>query len=282
MSRYAHDELRARLREAAGTHEPDRARILARVERGMAAPRSGSGRRALRGPVWGWVRVVGATAGAAAILALGGYAVASAVRSDAPAERTVSVPAATGPSPDATSRAPARPAEPRPGTGGPRSSAPATGASSAPRVTGPASAAASPAATGAQDGPLWSDGAVDPGTNDFWGQSDVTLRNSTQLTALTVRLKIRETGGVSSTGAWRTLPEDDFTLTVAERDGFLVYTWTLRAGRTVPAGEWVFAAQYDHDRGGRNSTGDGYTAVAGTGDGRRRAVRGGFAATGTD
>jgi hypothetical protein len=30
------DELRARLREAAEAHEPDRARILARVERGMS------------------------------------------------------------------------------------------------------------------------------------------------------------------------------------------------------------------------------------------------------
>ncbi|MEU7053292.1 hypothetical protein AB0A67_34025, partial [Streptomyces eurythermus] len=30
-----HDELRARLHEAAEAHEPDRARILARVERGM-------------------------------------------------------------------------------------------------------------------------------------------------------------------------------------------------------------------------------------------------------
>ncbi|MEY2246361.1 hypothetical protein AB8A21_26085, partial [Streptomyces sp. BF23-18] len=29
----AHEELRARLREAAGAHEPDRARVLARVER---------------------------------------------------------------------------------------------------------------------------------------------------------------------------------------------------------------------------------------------------------
>ncbi|MGW3917419.1 hypothetical protein ACWEBX_39000, partial [Streptomyces sp. NPDC005070] len=41
-SREVHDELCVRLREAAGSHEPDRARILARVERGMA----GSGRRA--------------------------------------------------------------------------------------------------------------------------------------------------------------------------------------------------------------------------------------------
>jgi hypothetical protein len=35
--RDVHEELRARLCEARAAHEPDRARILARIERGMAA-----------------------------------------------------------------------------------------------------------------------------------------------------------------------------------------------------------------------------------------------------
>lgn len=114
-------------------------------------------------------------------------------------------------------------------------------------------------------------------SNDFWAQSNVTFKTSEQLTTLTVQLKIAETGGVTDTGAWRSPPESDFTLTVAEKDGFLVYTWVLKDGRTVPKGEWVFAGQYNHQRGGRDAKDDSYTvtATAKSGD---LAVKGGFAA----
>jgi hypothetical protein len=123
---------------------------------------------------------------------------------------------------------------------------------------------------------LWSDGSVDPHSNEFWAQSNVTLKTTKRLTSLTVRLRIRQTGGVESTGAWRSLPEDDFTTTTTERDGFLIYTWTLKQGRTVPAGEWVFAGQYNHDRGGRDAKDDDYAAAATAGS-RRPSVAGDFA-----
>jgi hypothetical protein len=117
---------------------------------------------------------------------------------------------------------------------------------------------------------------VDPHSNEFWAQSNVTVKTSERLTALTVELRVAQTGGVSSTGAWRSLPEDDFELTVGERDGFLVYTWRLKEGRTVPAGEWVFAGQYDHERGGRDAKDDRYTATARAGS-EDLAVAGDFA-----
>ncbi|MFD5848003.1 hypothetical protein [Streptomyces chartreusis] len=240
MRRDVHDELRARLHEAAGAHEPDRERILARVERGMAE-RTRPEHRATRPPAYGWFRVVTATAAVAGVLAVGGYAVASAVKEDGP-RQTVATSPTPALSPDTTSRAPLP-----------------------------------PAAKGEKDGPLWSDGSVDPHSNDFWAQSNLTLRTSGQLTALTVRLKVAQTGGVTSTGAWRSLPEDDFTLTVGEKDGFLLYTWVLKEGRTVRAGEWVFAGQYDHERGGRDAKGDSYAMTA-TAGGERLSVTGGFAA----
>jgi hypothetical protein len=127
-----------------------------------------------------------------------------------------------------------------------------------------------------EDGPLWSDGSVDPHSNEFWAQSNVTLKTREELTALTVELRIAQTGGVTSTGAWRALPEDDFTLTVAEKDGYLVYTWVLKPGRTVPAGQWMFAGQYDHARGGRDAREDRYGATARTRAGQL-AVSGDFA-----
>ncbi|MFJ7152998.1 hypothetical protein ACIQVT_33180 [Streptomyces sp. NPDC100445] len=268
-----HDELRARLHEAAEAHETDRARILARVERGMAGP-ARSGRRAARPRAAGWFRVATATAAVAGVLAVGGYAVASAVKDGPPARRTVAASPSAAPaaSPDAPALTspPARPTPGGHGAGPSRTPAPP---SRAPDATAPAPP---PAARAERDGPLWSDGSVDPHSNDYWAQSNLTLKSAKPLTALTVRLRIAQTGGVRSAGAWRSLPEADFTQDVEERGGFLVYTWTLRAGRTVPAGEWVFAGQYDHARGGRDAKDDSYT-MTGTADGHDRAVAGDFA-----
>jgi hypothetical protein len=271
MQRDVHDELRARLHEAAGTHEPDRARILARIERGMTE-QAHPDHRATRPPVFGWVRVVTATAAVAGVLGVGGYAVASAVKDDAPPQGTVAVTTTPTPSPDAASRAPAPPVDPVPST--PRSPEPSK---SPARPPSSSVTAQPPTASGTEDGPLWSDGSVDPHSNEFWAQSDVTLKTSEKLTALTVRLKVKQTGGVTSAGAWRSAPEDDFTTTVVERDGFVVYTWVLKPGRSVWPGEWVFAGQFDHDRGGRNAKDDSYT-ITGTAGGEQRAVAGDFAA----
>lgn len=269
MRRDVHEELRARLREAAGSHDPDRERILARVERGMVRPARPE-HRARRPPLFGWVRVAGATAAVAGVLAVGGYAVASAVK-DEEAPQQVAVSPTPAPSPEATSRPPEPPLNPSPDAPDkPRDTATASG-------TPGSSAGPDRPPAGVEDGPLWSDGSVDPHSNEFWAQSNVTLKTKDRLTALTVVLRIEQTGGVSSAGAWRSLPEGDFDLAVDERDGFLVYTWTLKDGRTVPAGEWVFAGQYNHERGGRDAGGDRYTAHAGSGS-QRHAVGGDFAA----
>ncbi|CAL9585448.1 hypothetical protein SUDANB132_05122 [Streptomyces sp. enrichment culture] len=271
MRRDVHEELRARLREAAGSHEPDRERILARVERGMARPARPE-HRARRPPLFGWVRVAGATAAVAGVLAVGGYAVASAVKGEEGSPQQVAVSPTPTPSPEATSRPPEPPVNPSPDApDAPRDTATATPGKPS------ASAGASRPPAGVEDGPLWSDGSVDPHSNEFWAQSNVTLKTEDPLTALTVELRIEQTGGVSSTGAWRSLPEADFALEVDGGDGFLVYRWTLKEGRTVPAGEWVFAGQYNHERGGRDAAGDRYTAHARTGS-ERHSVGGDFAA----
>ncbi|MFC8364668.1 hypothetical protein ACFUIY_32945 [Streptomyces griseorubiginosus] len=273
MRRDGDGELRARLRDAAGLHEPNRERILARVERGMAE-QDRRDHRATRPPVYGWVRVVGASAAVACVLGFGGYAVASAVKDEPAAQKSVAATGTPSPSPDATSRPPAPPADPTPhstpthGTDRPTGT-PSRTPKASPRVP----------ASGAEDGPLRSDGSVGSNSNEFWAQSNVTLKTSGQLTSLTVEVRIAQTGGVTSTGAWRSLPEDDFTFTVAEKDGFLVYTWVLKEGRTVPAGEWVFAGQYNRGRADRDAKGDSYTATAVT-KSNTLSVKGGFAAQG--
>ncbi|MFF4711938.1 hypothetical protein ACFY2V_11070 [Streptomyces eurythermus] len=271
-----HDELRARLHEAAEAHEPDRARILARVERGMAEP-ARPGHRAVRRPVTGWLRVVSATAAVAGVLAVGGYAVASAVKDDPPARQTVAVSPTPSASPERSTppASPAPTARPTPGkaVGEPPRTPSSAPSSATPKATSPAGR---PPARAERNGPLWSDGSVDPHSNEFWAQSNLTLKTSAPLESLTVELRIAQTGGVASTGAWRSLPEADFAQGVVERDGFVVYTWTLKPGRTVPAGEWVFAGQYNHARGGRDAKDDGYV-MTGAADGHTYTVTGDFA-----
>ena len=58
------NDLRTQLRQAGLAHQPNRERMLARVERGMALPEPGSrrGHRSPSGPA-PWARVVGVTAG---------------------------------------------------------------------------------------------------------------------------------------------------------------------------------------------------------------------------
>ena len=157
---------------------------------------------------------------------MGGYAVASAVKDDKAADQTVAVSPTPDPSPEATSRAPIPPDPAKSSPPPDKPSTPSTPTSDKSRRGPPRSTP--PAKADNEDGPLWSDGSVDPHSNEFWAQSNVTLKTSKQLTALTVVLKVKQTGGVTSAGAWRSAPEDDFAVTVDEKDGFLVYTWVLK------------------------------------------------------
>ncbi|GAA2492921.1 hypothetical protein [Streptomyces gobitricini] len=212
------DQLKQRLREAAHTHQPDRARILARVERGMAAPAAG-GRPHTPAQRTSWIRVAGATAAVAAVLAAGGYTATAVLGTDRP-DHGVAAPTAA---------------------------------------------------------PLRAGGAVDPHSNRFWAQSNITLTAPRPLTALTVDLRVAQTGGVASTGHWRTPPAEDFAVSVREdEDGALHYTWRLKPGRSVPAGQHVFAGQYNHAEGARTAQGDHYTVTATDDEGDRTTVRGGF------
>ncbi|MEU9234444.1 hypothetical protein [Streptomyces subrutilus] len=129
---------------------------------------------------------------------------------------------------------------------------------------------------GTQDGPLRSDGAVDPHPNPYWSQSTITLHTGAPLAAMTLEVRVAQTGGVASTGAWRTLPEDDFTLTTTDEGGALLYRWTLKPGRTVPVGQHVFAVQYNHAPGARPVAGDAYAVAAASATGQRHTVAGTF------
>ncbi|GAA2289394.1 hypothetical protein OKJ48_44210 [Streptomyces kunmingensis] len=273
------DEVRQRLRDAADAHRPDREGMLARIERGMSDPLAAPAGQ--RRPAVGWVRIAGATAGVAAALAVGGFAVGAALRQDDGPRQTVAVTptpsAVPTPTADATSRGPEPSDSPASTHSSPVEPPTPHHPASEPARPPAGTKATTPAATATTDGPLWSDGSIDPGSNDYWAQSDITFKTKDRLTALTVELRVAQTGEVSDTGNWRSLSAEDFTVSVAEGDGFLVYRWVLKAGRTVPAGEYVFAGQYDHAQGGRDAGGDTYSVSARTEEGDRAAVGGDFA-----
>ncbi|MFI8912691.1 hypothetical protein ACIGW4_13835 [Streptomyces sp. NPDC053513] len=218
------DEARIRreLREAALAHRPDRARILARVERGTAAP-APAGRRGRPPRPWSGRRrpsavAVAVAAAVAGVVGLGGLA--ATTLGDRPAG-----PATVLPAPGPTARAA---------------------------------------------------GTIDPGGNRWWAQSDLAVTTEAPLAGLTVELRVAQTGGVVSTGHWRTRPAEDFTVTVTEEPRALVYRWTLERGRTVPPGPHTFAAQYDHAEGVRDASADTYTVLLTGSDGGRTTLRGGF------
>ncbi|GAA2955854.1 hypothetical protein ACFPN0_07420 [Kitasatospora cinereorecta] len=227
------EDLRERLHTAAASHRPDRERMLARIERGMAGEPPVRVPHAPRTPR-PWLRVASATAAVCGVLAAGAFAAASAGSGEPEGGRRVAVQPA--------------PASQDPARGG---------------------------ALPAENGPLWSDGSADPHSNRYWAQSNVTVKATQPLPELTVELRIALNGGVNTTGSWRSLPAKDFTASAREEDGFLVYRWTLKPGRSVPAGTHTFAGQYNHAEGGRDTGRDDYTVRARAAGGRA-AVGGDF------
>ncbi|MEU6088464.1 hypothetical protein ABZ865_16860 [Streptomyces sp. NPDC047085] len=258
------EEIARRLREAAETHRPDRARMLARVQRGMAGP---AVRHRARPFARSGTRVALAALAATGILATGGLAVAAIVAHSSPSA-TVTAPAT--PSPTAGS--------PHPTSGRPTPVAPAPATTPGSARPTPPATSSSPSAGESQNGALWSAGSVDPHSTVYWTQSNLALKTTQPLTSLTVEMRIVQTGRVKITGTWQTLPSDDFTVTAQEAGGTLVYRWVLKPGLTVPAGSYEFAAQFNNGTGARSAAGDGYRVDA-QGSGGSASVRGGFVPT---
>ncbi|WGP12764.1 hypothetical protein [Streptomyces sp. SH5] len=283
-------DLREELREAARSHRPDRDRMLARIGRARPETRGAPARRTRFARPW--AALAGFAAAGACVI--GGFAAVPVVRGsdgvpgsfvvreeERPPGQTPTVPAPrpsapttsppAPPAPTGTAEAPAAPTA-TPSAGG--STPPARRTDEGERPPAPGGTALS-----TTDGPLWADGSIAPEDNPDWAQSEVTLKSREPLTALTVELFVAQNGGVRPTGTWQTRPGGDFDLSVHERDGVLVHRWTLRAGRTVPAGTHVFAGQYDHAPGGRDAGPDTYRATARTADGTAYEVGGDFART---
>jgi cytoskeletal protein RodZ len=233
--------------------------MLARIEQGMA-DRSGHERSRVyrRRRQASWLRVTLAVLAAAGALGLGGLAVAAGVRQQAPLHPA---PVVVTPPSQSAGAAPQ-----------PRSSATKPSAS-------PSTSPSRHPVTPTSDGPISARADVNAHSTVYWSQNDLTVEVGQPLTALTVEMRVAQTGGVQTTGDWQTAPSGDFTISVAPSDGYLVYRWTLKPGRTIPAAQQLFGAPFNHATGKRDAGKDTFRVEA-VAAGRTFVVGGGFPAGG--
>jgi hypothetical protein len=260
------DELPDRLRVTAEEFEPDRDRMWSRVSEGMREP------RVRAEPVrMGWRIPQLALATGAAVVLIGAVMFFGHAMGLGPEVGPTLAPPAAGPgirTAEATDPA---------STGDPTASATSEGSEETAGGETPGGEGTSDGSDGVQ-GPewLWTDGSVDPGSNQFWSQANLTLKNGEALAELTVVLRIAVGDGVESTGSWNTANSYFTDAVVTEEDGFLVYRWTLREGQVLPAGEYVLAGQHNHRDGPRSADEDSYTFAAATESGDNGDVVGDF------
>ncbi|MEU5154716.1 hypothetical protein [Glycomyces sp. NPDC021274] len=264
------DDVNDRLRVTAEEYEPDRDRMWTRVSEGMREP------RARAEPVrTGWrVPQLGLATGAALAL-IGAIVFFGQFLGFGPV---------VGPSPEPPAAGP-----------GTRSAEATDPVSSGDATTGGETSAdeggGEPDGEASEDDPpegesspeggeapswLWTDGSVDPNSNDYWSQATLTLRNDEPLAELSVELRVAEGAGVESSDSWTTGDSWFAEAEVSKEDGFLVYRWTLQEGKVLPAGEYQLAGQFNHGEGGRSADGDSYSFEAETEGGETGAAEGDF------
>lgn len=264
--RLSDDHLRAALRAEAEAHRPDREAMLDRITT-AAMQDTGRGRRRAavvrRGPR---VRMAAVVAAVVTVFGGGGvgtWALAGADDSDDAAPATSIAPAVTVtslPATDPVSIAPSTPAA----TTTPPATRPAPSRTTSAATPAPSLTKGQPGFTRVSQGPLWSDGSIDPDSGDTQGASVVTLKTTEELTALEVVIRVARTDGLVSRGGTKQAPGGSVSTVVAEEAGAFVYRFTLSPSDTLAPGTYTFTAKYSHPSGGRNAGGDTYRAVAAT------------------
>ncbi|MGX6600848.1 hypothetical protein ACWKSP_01730 [Micromonosporaceae bacterium Da 78-11] len=229
------DEMRGMLRRAAAEHQPDRTAMLNRIAQSRATE-AVAGHRP-RGQAF---RLAGSALAVATVLGIGG--VARWTLADEPGPDVP--PVATAPT--TTTKAPTT----RPSTSRPAGSAP------------PSTVPGRPGDTRVEQGPVWSDGSVDPASTDTLGISRITVKAREPITALQVTVRIALTSGVLDQGATVEAAGARFDSTVVQESGALVYRFVSAPGTTLKAGTYVFFAKYAHQDGGRDAGDDTYQATA--------------------
>jgi hypothetical protein len=240
----AQDDLSRRLRAESEAYEPDQQLIWARVEAAMGRP-AGTGRGRARTRAYDRrpvpMRALTASLASAAAVAVVSGLVWQVTGGDGGRDQSVR------PAAHRTAAPTARPSASGTRTPGDK----LVSHSAAPKASPTPSAPVRPPAGGDADRPFVVAASIDAGSNAHWAQNNLTLRVRRTLRELTVTIKVDRSERVATTGSWLSLRPGDFDISTKATENVVTYRWTLRAGRTVPPGDHVLAAQYnrtaDHD-----------------------------------
>ncbi|MCH7230773.1 hypothetical protein L0U85_07900 [Glycomyces sp. L485] len=248
------DELQVRLRVTAEEYEPDRDRIWSRVSEGMREARARS-----EPARTGWRIPQLALATASAAVLVGAVVLFGQTMGPGLVGGLTPEPPAAGPG--------TRTAE----VSEPTEDTPSEDAEETTGETEPTDEA------DVVEDPdwMWTDGSIDQGSNDFWTQSNLTMKNWEPLVGLAVELRVAEGEGLEPTGAWVTDDRLFGDAEVTREDGFVVYRWTLEDGVVLPAGEYMLAGQFSHESA-HSAYDDFYTFTAETESGERGEITGDF------
>jgi hypothetical protein len=258
------DELPDRLRVTAEEYEPDRDRMWTRVSEGMRETRTRAE------PVrTGWRVPQLALATGAAVVLIGAIVFFGHAMGIGPV---------VGPTPEPPAAGPGTRTAEATDAADPTGSADATSEPTSEDVEETTGAEETSDEADATEGPdwLWADGSVDPGSNDYWSQATLVMKNDEPLVDLVVELRVAEGEGVESSGAWTTDIDRFGEAVITNEDGFLVYRWTLKDGVVLPAGEYTLAGQFGHEAGARTADDDGYSFEGETESGAEGRTEGDF------
>lgn len=249
-------------------YEPDTHRIRTLLDERLVDGGEARGTGRIRVPVLG-LRLAGIPAGiaAAAVCATVAVAVTATVTDSQPnstpraATSTGGLPAAGGPPSGAGDHS--QQGAPGPGT---HSSVTSDGAQTATKPAGPSgspSASASASSPALGNSVVSATSAVAPASNAQWTEEDVYVTLAAPVTALQVIIRATPDPSYFQEKDYSTHDLSTFDVTVKSDASGLVYTFTLKPGKTVQAGTYTFAAQFAHSSP-HDTSGDTYSLSATT------------------
>lgn len=237
--------LASALQEQAHEHEPDLARINARVMRLTADEPHPVEPRRPRRPAW--LRPIGVPLATAAVVAA--VSLAAAVTFGISEGRTTHLSGHTAaPSSSRNSTSAGHRQSPHP------ASIPAhpTGTIPAPSHSSPPTSA----------GPLTATGTVDPHSTQYWAQETLTVTTTRPTRGLHVIVTVSGDSRVQPTGTWTTIASADINTTAKPTSSGLVYDIALKPGHTLQANVYTFGLQFNHPAGSHDFAADTFRVTA--------------------
>jgi hypothetical protein len=129
------------------------------------------------------------------------------------------------------------------------------------RGSSPAAPPASGSASATGPALLTASGALGPASNASWSEERVNLTLTEPVATFQLTIRVAPSPGLTSNNVWSNHDITAFAVNITSNPNGLVYTFTLKQGRTLPAGAFVIAAQFAHN-GARDASGDTFEASA--------------------